>query len=81
MYLAADEDVSDQIVDPVEWWKAHAGDLKNWAKTSRQSSHHLQQQKGYFLYFYSLFATAEIIIRRLYSTICNVTVDLAISML
>ena len=21
--------------DPVEWWKAHAGDLKNWVKASR----------------------------------------------
>ena len=41
MYLATAEDVTDQVVDPVEWWKAHAGDLKNWTEISRQSSHHL----------------------------------------
>ena len=30
MYLAAAEDVSDQV--EVEWWKAHAGDLKTGQK-------------------------------------------------
>ena len=39
--------------------KAHVSDLKNCAKASRQFSHHLQQQKGYFLYFHSLFCNSR----------------------
>ena len=76
MYLAAAEDVSDQV-DPVEWWKAHAGDLKNWTKALRlvilvQPSS-TTAERVFSIFSQSFFATADIIIRRLYSTICNVT--------
>ena len=74
--MAAAEDVSDQV-NPVEWWKIHTGNLKNWAKASRLvilvnlssaaaerafSQPFLQQQRS-----------------SLEDYICNVTVELAIS--
>ena len=71
MNLAAAEDVSDQV-NPVEWWKAHAGDLKNWARVFRlviiiSPAIICSSRKGIFYTFTVLFATAEIVIRRLYS--------------
>ena len=73
MYLAAAKDVSDQV-DPVEWWKAHAGVLKNWAKASRlvilvQPSS-ATAERVFSILSQPFFATTGITItRRLYSVI------------
>ena len=60
-------ETADDQVDPVEWWKAHAGDLRNWAKAFRLVANIspaiiCSSRKGIFYTLIVFFVTTDIII-------------------